>query len=651
MINFDEMRKLVDQLNYYTKLYDEGHPEIDDQTWDKMYFLLSEMEKKTGIVLANSPTAKIDYQVVNSLTKKEHNHPMLSLDKTKSINDVITFANQHDLIAMAKMDGLTCSIMYKNGKLVSAETRGNGIVGEDITHNIKFVKGVPLELPIDNELIVDGEIICTYEDFEEFSAEYKNPRNFASGSIRLLDSRVSAQRKLTFVAWDCIKGIDNNSLMIKLIRLDQLGFIIVPLLFLPTSIVSEDKISHIIVLIKENAKEFGYPIDGLVFKYDDCAYYQSLGATEHHFRGGLAYKFYDEEYETILRDIEWSMGKTGQLTPVAIFDPVDDGESIVTRASLHNLNIMERILGDKPFVGQRIWVVKQNMIIPQVSRADKTDNEKTKEYLYLPDICPICGHQTIRINDFLYCTNDECEGQLLNHIAHFISKKGLDIRGLSKATIEKLIDWTWVSSLKDIFNLDQYRHDWLMMPGFGEKSVDNILAAIEASKSCELWQFIAGLSIPLIGVTNAKTMARKEFDWHNIREDIAGGYDFTKWDKFGPEMNASLHHFNYDEADDLANNVLKLKNSLWVDPNEKHEDVQLALKDKTFVITGSLNHYKNRETLQQDIEAHGGKVQKSISSATKYLVSNDKNSTSSKTAKAKSLNIPIISEEELIAMF
>lgn len=370
--NFDTMRELVEKLNYYTKLYDEGHPEISDKEYDDLYFQLQELEKEFGVILANSPTAKIDYQVVNSLNKVEHNHPMLSLNKTKSEEDVVHFLEGHDAICMAKMDGLTCSIKYINGQLVSAETRGNGIVGEDITHNIKFVKGVPLTIPcLAEEFIVDGEVICTYNDFELFSTEYANPRNFASGSIRLLDSKESANRHLTFVAWDIIKGSSYDKLSNKLISLNELGFIFVPNIPLMKDMIDIKHIQHVIYLIKDIAKEFKYPIDGLVFKYDNCEYYQSLGATEHHFRGGLAFKFYDEEYESQLKDIEWSMGKTGQLTPVAVFEPIDTGDSIIERASLHNLNIMKQVLGEHPYKGQKVWVCKQNQIIPQIVKAEK----------------------------------------------------------------------------------------------------------------------------------------------------------------------------------------------------------------------------------------------------------------------------------------
>jgi len=517
--NFDTMRELINKLNYYTKYYDEGKSLISDKEWDDMYFQLQELEKEFGVVLSNSPTAKVDYQVVNALQKVEHNHPMLSLDKTKSEEEVIKFLEDRPAIAMAKMDGLTCSIKYINGKLVSAETRGNGLIGEDITHNIVFCKGVPLEIPMKDEVIIDGEVICTYADFKDFSDEYANPRNFASGSIRLLDARACEKRKLTFIAWDCIKGIDKSTLSEKLLLLDQFGFIFVPYVIISESI----HVHHAIELLQKWAKDEEYPIDGIVFKYDNCEYYQSLGYTGHHFRGGLAFKFYDEEYETNLRDIEWSMGKTGQLTPVAIFDPVDDGESIVTRASLHNLNILEQLFHHQhPFIGQKIWICKQNQIIPQVIKTEKFSDkystfderfEHKEESLLYPKICPICGKDTYIKDDFLYCTNPDCEGKFINRLDHFVGKKGLDIKGLSKATLSKLIEWGWVNKLHDLFTLENYAMEWKEKSGFGIKSVDNILSAIQNARDCELWQFISGLSIPLIGSTYAKEMCKHEESW------------------------------------------------------------------------------------------------------------------------------------------
>ena len=643
----DEMRDLIEKLNHYTKLYDEGKSPISDKEWDDMYFHLKKLEEETGISLGNSPTIHIDYQVVNQLKKVKHNHPMLSLDKTKSEDEVVEFLADHDGIAMAKMDGLTCSLCYEDGLLISAETRGNGEIGEDILQNIVRVKGVPIEIPFKDKLVVDGEVICTYEDFEDFSSTYKNPRNFASGSIRLLDSRASSQRRLTFVAWDCITGLDEyKNLSQKIIHLDSLGFIIVPFLVLPIN--NSDKINHAISLIKGMAKDFSYPIDGIVFKYNNCEYYQSLGATEHHFRGGLAFKFYDEEYETNLKDIEWSMGKTGILTPVAIYDDVDTDDSIINRASLHNLNIMNQLLG-KPYKGQKIWVCKQNEIIPQVVRSERSDVALT--YIDIPAKCPVCGSDTYVKDDFLYCSNSNCDGKFINQLVHFCGKKGLDIKGLSEATLQKLVDWGWINNYQELFSLSNFRDEWIKKPGFGQKSVDKLLSTIEEVRYCELWQFISALSIPLIGSTYAKEIAKKCKDWFSFREYIEKNYDFTDWDRFGYEMNDSLHRFNYSQADDLAYKILDIHNSLWIDPQGTTPTIKFSeVNGKTFVITGAVHQFQNRDEVKTVIETHGGKVTASVSKNTDYLINNDINSTSSKNIKAKQLGIPIITEEQLIAM-
>ena len=614
-----------------------------------MYFQLEKLEKETGISLGNSPTIHIDYQVVNQLKKVKHNHPMLSLQKTKDINIIKDFVKNIDTIVMAKMDGLTCSLCYEEGLLTSAETRGNGEVGEDILQNIVRVKGVPIEIPFKDKLVVDGEVICTYEDFEDFSDTYKNPRNFASGSIRLLDSRASAQRRLTFVAWDCITGLDCETLSEKLVKLDKLGFIEVPYFVLPNN--NLDTIKYGIDGIKELTKELSYPIDGVVFKYDNCEYYQSLGMTEHHFKSAYAFKFYDEEYETNLRDIEWSMGKTGALTPVAIFDPVDDGESIITRASLHNYNILVQTLG-APFVGQKIWVAKMNMIIPQIMRGEcRIPMNGDEIVLDFPGTCPVCGGPTYLQDGFVYCDNPHCEGKFINKLEHFCGKKGLDIKGLSEVTLQKLVDWGWVGNYQELFSLSNFRNEWVEQPGFGPKSVDKLLATIDEARDCELWQFIASLSIPLIGTTYAKEIAKRCKDWFSFRECIEKNYDFTTWDRFGYEINDSIHNFDYKEADDLAYKVLTIHNSLWIDPTATVSTVKFSkVAGKTFVITGSVHTFKNRDEIKVAIETRGGKVTGSVSKNTNYLVNNDINSTSSKNVKAKQLGIPIITEEQLIAM-
>lgn len=646
------MEELVNKLNYYTEQYNKGNPLIPDTEWDRLYYQLVQMEHEVGYTLPNSPTQKVYYPVVNELRKVKHNHPMLSLDKTKSIDDVVEFIGGKHAIAMAKMDGLTCSIRYFEGELISAETRGDGEYGEDISHNIKFVQGVPSHIDWPGEFVVDGEIIVTLDKFD--NNEYKHPRNYAAGSIRLLNSKESAARNLTFVAWDCITGLDEcKNLSEKILRLDSLGFIIVPFLILPIN--TSETINHAILLIKNMVKDFNYPIDGIVFKYDDCTYYQSLGATGHHFRGGLAYKFEDDITETKLHDIEWTMGKTGQLTPVAIFDPIIIDGTTVERANLHNIDIMNALLGNA-YKWQPIYIYKANQIIPQVHHADHTQEGTVfyldKECFQIPEVCPICGRPTKRINDgsVLVCDNPNCEGKLLNQLDHFCGKKGLDIKGLSKATIQKLIDWGWLGNRIDLFSLNDFADEWKKQPGFGSKSVSNILDAIESARqNTELWRFISGLGIPLIGSTYAKEMAKREPVWFNIREDIEGGYDFTQWAGFGYEMNDSLHKFDYFEADELAK-IINLTNSLWEDPNGV-KPVATEITGKVFCITGSLHQFKNRDELKSALEAKGAKVVTSVSKNTNYLINNDINSTSSKNVSAKKLNIPIITEDDVISRF
>ena len=656
MNKLDQMQELIDKLNYYIKMYDEGTPVISDKEYDDLYFQLEELENQSGICMANSPTCHVDYFSLNKLKKVKHSHPMLSLNKTKSIQDILDFKNDKDVIAMLKMDGLTCSLRYEQGVLVSAETRGNGEIGEDITHNIVTVKCVPIEIPFKDTLVVDGEVICTYKDFKPFSDKFANPRNFAAGSIRLLNNGECANRHLTFIVWDVIQGFEDcKTLTEKLYKIDSLGFTFVPHLhWFPDMEVSESKFDHISRLITDWATEedFQYPYDGLVFKYNDCNYYSSLGETGHHPKGGLAFKFYDEEYETRLFNIEYTMGKTGILTPVAEFEPVHTDDSTIEKASLHNLNIMKSLLGKNPYQGQHIIVVKMNQIIPQIVRADTTFPLVPVEFFELPQVCPICGEPTIIKDDFLYCSNPNCEGKLINKLDHFVGKKGLDIKGLSKATLQKLINWEWVNSISDIFGLYQYRDEWYKKDGFGVKSVDNILEAIENSKECELWQFISALSIPLIGSTYAKDIARHCAGWFQFMECIGphmlnkNGYNFTQWDGFGPNMDASLHNFNYDEADQIVNKYLHLKNTLFIEQKENNSNINGI----NFVITGKLKKYKNRDELVNIIENNGGKVLSSVTKNTNYLINNDINSTSSKNIKAKSLGIPIITEEQFDAL-
>ena len=644
-----EIKELIEKLNYYTKLYDEGHPAISDKEWDDMYFKLQNLERMYQIYLPESPTQSIDYQVVNQLQKVQHNHLMLSLDKTKSLEDIYSFIKDKDYIGMAKMDGLTCSLKYLNGKLVSAETRGNGIEGENILHNALVVSNIPKRIDYLNELIVDGEIICTYYNFNNFKNDYKNPRNFASGSIRLLDSSECAKRKLSFIAWDCVSGFHDATLSEKLHDLEALDFDVVP--YFIGGIGSDlDDIEQQTNYIKNECKDYEYPIDGLVFKLDNCEEYDAAGRTDHHFKGGLAYKFYDEVYETRLKDIEWSMGRTGKLTPVAIFNPVDIDGTEVNRASLHNISVMED-LGIKEY-GQLLEVFKSNMIIPQVKRVvpePTCDVWMPQNIIHIPEICPICGGPTriIQENDsrVLYCDNPNCEGKLLNRIDHFFGKKGLDIKGISKATIEKLIDWGWVNEIADVFELS-IRHDeeWKNKPGFGEKSVTNILMAIQNGSYTNLESVIAAAGIPLIGRTVARELAKIFDTYEAFREAVDGDFDFSTIGGFGYEMNKSLKTFNYNELDNIVNKYLTLELKTVNNTNNKLENL-------TFCITGKVNIFKNRDELSEFIVNQGGKAVSSMSAKVDYLINNDVNSTSAKNKKAQELGKPIISEQVFLDMF
>ena len=640
----NEIRKLIDELNYYTKLYDEGKPEISDKEWDDKYFLLQKMEQKTGIYYEDSPTQRVNYQVVNKLNKVEHSHPMLSLDKTKSIDEVKSFLGNKSHIAMAKMDGLTCSLTYENGRLVAAETRGNGIIGEDILHNALQIKSIPKRIEYTNKLVVDGEVICTYEDFENFKDEYKNPRNFASGSIRLLNSEESANRHLTFIAWDVIEGFkDNDFLSTRLKELGELGFTYVP--FFYDNSIEDNRVEHAIDEIKIFCNKIGYPIDGIVFKYDKVSEYLAAGRTDHHFKGGIAYKFYDDEYETKLIDIEWTMGRTGQLTPVAIYEDIDIDGTICNRASLHNLSIMEEQLYI-PYKGEKIWIAKMNMIIPQVVKKQWIANEYKpgENVFYPPEVCPICGESTSihKDNDskVLYCDNPMCEGKLLNKLDHFCSKKGLDIKGLSKVTLDKLIDWGWVENIKDIFTLFAHKEEWVKKQGFGVASVEKILSAIDIASETTLDKIIAAAGIPEIGSRVAKDLASHYDSWTEFRMDT----DYTHIDGIGEIMNNNLLNFNYEDMDYIVAAYLDYQSISHNDENAK------ILDGKVFCITGKVNHFKNRAELQADIESKGGKVVSSMSNKVTHLINNDNTSTSSKNLAAQKANIPIITEEEYLEL-
>ena len=649
MNKIDRIKELVKQLNYHRNLYyNESRPEISDFEYDQLFDELRNLEQETGFVMAISPTQTVGYEVKSKLDKVTHNHPMLSLDKTKNIDDVIKFLDGKDGVVMAKMDGLTCSVRYLNGKLISAETRGNGEIGEDILHCAKTIKNLPLEINCLDEVIVDGEVIITYDDFEKINAtlpedeRYKHPRNLASGSIRQLDSSIAAQRDMKFIAWKLIKGIDNNSFFDRWIFMDSLGFDVVPLFQLPHQLINEKLIEHSIVLMKENAKKEGFPIDGCVFGYDDVAYGESLGATGHHLRSQLAYKFYDELYDTRLQYIDWTMGKTGVLTPTAVFDSIEIDGTEINRASLHNISIIKSLGLTN---GCTVRVYKANQIIPQIDSCEQDGDGEIE----IPSVCPICGGLTSiqKENDseVLVCTNPECSGKLLGRLNHFVSKKAMGIDGLSEATLELLISNSYINNFDDIYHLSDCFDELIHLPGLGPKSVEKLLLSIEKSRAVKLENFLVALCIPNIGTSAAKTISKAcDGNLNKLVMMWANDFDFTTLDDFGEVTAKSFT----DYFDEYINEVEMLAREMKFITPEKQETISNSFSGKTLCVTGKLNHF-TRDSINEKIASLGAKAASSVSKKTDYLITNEA-SGSSKYNKAIELGIPIITEEEFLNM-
>lgn len=637
MNKIDKIKELTELLNKASdSYYNTGDTIMEDREYDSLLEELRSLEQETGFVMMASPTHKVGYEVKSELQKVTHNHPMLSLAKTKDWNEFIRYFGNKDVIGMEKMDGLTCSLRYIDGELVSAETRGNGEVGEDILHNIKTVKTVPQKIPYKDELIVDGEIICTYQDFEPFSTEYKNPRNFASGSIRLLDSNECAKRPLTFVVWNIIKGFDDeNNFLRKLVLVDGLGFTVVPW----TSSFDWDAKEFLI----NKAKKLGYPIDGLVGRFGDIKYGESLGSTSHHSNAAYAFKFGDETYETVLRGVEWNTTRTGVIAPVAVFDEVDLDGALTTRATLHNLSIIEQLeLG----IGDTITVYRSNMVIPKID-----DNLTRSNTLKIPTVCPCCDHPTeVKYTDnskVLMCTNPDCPAKKLARFTHFVSRKCMNIDGLSSATLELLISNNLIRNFRDIYHLKEHVSKLCTIDGMGKKSVENLLNNIEKSRSVKLENFIAALGIPNIGLSAAKAISKK-FNGSHYDFVLAlanDNYDFSQIDDFGEITNKSLHDWWHSK--DPMVELLPMEVNFIV---ENDTGSSSNLDGKSFCITGSLTHYANRDALVKAIEDNGGKYVSSVSKKIDYLINNDKTSISGKNKKAINLSIPIISEEDFLNM-
>lgn len=651
MDKLEKIKQLIKELNNASYAYYNQVPIMPDYEWDKMYDELINLEKETGIILSNSPAHNVGYSVADELKEIEHNHPMLSLDKTKSIDELIEFIGNKDCFLSVKADGLTTSLHYINGKLIGAETRGDGVRGTECLQNVLTMKNVPKEIPYKDELIIDGETIIGWDTFREINdklpedKKYKHPRNLVSGSLQLLDSKEAASRNMRFVAWRAIKGFEHKTPSRDLCQAKEIGFEIIPFVKLSKEYTwSKEELENILDDIRTYAYEDNIPYDGAVMAVDDYKIAESMGRTDKFFRHSMAYKYEDELFETVLTDIEWNTSKTGLINPVAIFEPVDLNGAITTRATLHNITyIKDMMLG----IGDRIRVYRSNMVIPKVHDSiDKSGN------FNIPDKCPICGQPTriIKENDseVLMCENPDCKGKLLGRLVHAASRNALDIENLSESTIEKFINLGWLNSIKGIYHLSDHENEIKSIEGFGKKSVEKLLSSIEKSRNTNLEHFLYSLSVPMVGKSASKMIAEAvDYNFDNFMQQMA--LTGAKYFKYIPGIGNTLINSLDDYFEKHCSDILKLSKE-FIFESKGNRNTNGSLKGLTFVITGSLNHYANRDELKSEIESYGGKVSGSISSKTSYLINNDVNSTSSKNSKAKSLNIPIISEEDFIKM-
>lgn len=650
MNKFDIAARVRELNNASEAYYNTGQPIMSDAEFDQKLEELRQWEEETGVILSNSPTQNVGATVLDTIKEVTHKTPMLSLEKCHSVEEIMKFANNHNLVASVKLDGLTVRLTYKDGDLLLAESRGNGTVGSDITEHVKQFSNVPLHINKEGTYVIDGEALIKLDNFTEINknGEYKNSRNLAAGTLSSLDTSVVKDRKLSWYAWEVIEGDNNNSFYLRLLNAQILGFDVVPCYDITINEFNQLQI-HIDNFINIAEKE-NLPQDGVVFKFDDIDYGKSLGNTSHHFRNGIAYKTFNDSVETELLDIEWTMGKTGSLCPTAVFKPVEIDGTTVERASLHNISVMKEIM-DKPWIGQHIGVFKANLIIPQIRWAEQ-DNDSKKMYIHIPDKCPICNHTTKIVKDHdsevLYCTNENCKGKLLGKLTHAVSKSALNIDGLSESTIEKFINLGWLNSIKDIYHLSDHENEMKSLDGFGKKSVDKLLSSIEKSRSVDLEYFLNSLSIPLLGKSASGMIAESvdyEFGIWMKQMAVGGAEHFKYLPGVGNALINSLNNY----FNEYCSDIWELSKEFTFKTKEKTILSNTSLNGKTFVITGSLHKFENRDKAKKAIEDCGGKVTGSVSKNTSFLVCNE-DAGSSKSKKAHELGVPVITEEELITM-
>ncbi len=641
----DRMRELIDKLNEASRAYYAEDREImSNYEYDALYDELVRLEQETGITMSDSPTVNVGYESVDELPKERHESPMLSLNKTKDREELRDWLGDQTGLLSWKLDGLTIVLTYENGELYKAVTRGNGEIGEVITANARVFKNIPHKISFTDHLVLRGEAVIKYSDFEKINAEiedvdakYKNPRNLCSGSVRQLNNEITAKRNVYFYAFNLVEA-QNRDFAYRREQfefLKKLGFDVV-------EYHSVDKTSILdrIEKFAMDIADYDVPSDGLVLTYDDIAYGRNLGRTAKFPRDSIAFKWQDEIRETVLREIEWSPSRTGLINPVAIFDPVELEGTTVSRASVHNISIVE---GLKLGIGDRITVYKANMIIPQIAEnLDKSGD------LRIPEVCPCCGGRTeirqIAEARSLYCTNTECPAKMIKAFSLFVSRDAMNIDGLSDATLEKFIAEGYIRSFDDIYHLDRYEDEITGLEGFGKKSYDNLINAVETSRTTNLARLIYALGIPGIGVANAKVLDRfYDHDMSKIME--ASAEELSAIEGMGDVLAGAINSFMSDER--KRELIITLMSELRFEESEVNTDND-KISGKTFVITGSLVRYTNRDELKAEIEALNGKVAGTVSNNTAALINNDVTSNSSKNKKAKELGIPIVSEEDFI---
>lgn len=645
------IKKIINELNAASEAYyNTGNFIMSDIEFDNKIAELKRMEKETGIIMSNSPTVNVGATSLKNLPEVRHEFkPMLSLDKVHSTEEIIKFAHGRDLISMIKLDGLSCRLTYENGDLVKAETRGDGEVGNLITEHAKCFTNIPLHINKEGTYIVDGEAIITAEGLKQINdnlpkgvEKFKNSRNLAAGTLSLLDMSIVKQRNVTFVAWDVITGSDKSTLSQKLEEVELLGFTCTPWIIPPA--IHSEFIEETNNAIFNAATDFGYPCDGVVWKFNDVEYGESLGRTTHHFNNGCAFKPAAEYFPTKLLDVEWTMGKTGALCPTIVTEPIEIDGTMVNRASVHNCTIFKSFRFTK---GCTCWLYKANMIIPQCYAVEDNDTENEDDVFKIPDKCPVCGSLTKIVKDkdteVLYCTSDECPGKLLGKLSAFVSKQAMNVDGLSEATLDLLIKNNVISCFKDLYHLSEHKSFLSTLPKMGPRSVKNLLEAIEKSRNVTLENFITALSIPLIGKSTARDISKycngSIDSFVFIMQNTA--LEFMSIDGFGKKMMDSL----LDWWDVNVEMVYELMDELkFLEPKSESDNNVKILDGWNFVITGKLQEFKNRAALVEKIESFGGKVATSVSKTTTVLINNDKDSNSGKNKKARELNTMIWSE-------